>query len=70
MIVDKPSEAPSVHSISKVELDLEASISAKDTGASGFVIIMAPVPVSEIREVPLMFVAVIATKTLSPKTRE
>ena len=58
---------PYDHQKPNVETDLSSTFSIKLYGASGIPINIAPLPIIEGIELPLMFEAIIITLTLDPK---
>ena len=61
---------PALHVIPKAVAVLKEVSSAKLIGASGDVIIVAPLPIFDSIEVPLTFVAVTLKETLAPRLSE
>lgn len=63
---DPPSEAPSLHSIPNVEVVLKEMSSMSDTGGSGFEITVAPCPIADSNESPLILVAITLARMSKP----
>lgn len=64
---DPPSVAPADHCKPSVDAVRSDVFSTKLIGASGFVIIVAPLPLGETFELPLMLVALTVAKISSAK---